>query len=147
MQKLTINYEPDQISKIIEAVRAYNCDHVNRNMTALEKETFGENDSLLIAYEGDLESDIHTEYLLTIVPEWCHDLDTLQNADANDLADLFHQYYEDLGYMPEDMYKSDVTIQVLVHNYATMTSEVMDLSEFVDYVTEGIKSDFQYMEV
>lgn len=146
MKKITINYDPDEINKIIELVRAYNCDHENRDMAALEKEAFGEKDSLLIAYEGDLENDLYTEYLLTIVPEWCHDLDTLQTSNVSDLVDLFNQYYEDLGYIPEDMYKTDVTIQVLVHDFCNMSSEVMDLTEFVDYVTECMKADFQYVE-
>lgn len=45
------------------------------------------------------------------------------------------------------MYESDLTVQVLSHDYQSMTSQVMDLAQFVRVMTESMKCDFQVNEL
>ena len=45
------------------------------------------------------------------------------------------------------MYESDLTVQVLSHNYQSMTSQVMDLTQFVKVMTESMQCDFQVNEL
>ena len=69
MNKLTINYQPEEITKIIKAVNDYNASHGREDMNILVNNS----DSLEIACDGKPTSDNRTDYLLTVLPVWCHD--------------------------------------------------------------------------
>ena len=146
MNKLTINYQPEEITKIIKAVNDYNASHNRQDMNILLNKLFSNSDSLEIACDGEPTSDNRTDYLLTVVPVWCHDLDTLETADEDDLDDMFNEYFSDSPTIPNSKDESDLMIQFLSHDYLSMTSEVMDLTQFVNEMTANLKYDFQVGE-
>lgn len=52
MNKLTINYQPEEITKIIKAVNDYNASHNREDMNILVNKLFSNSDSLEIACDG-----------------------------------------------------------------------------------------------
>ena len=70
----------------------------------------------------------------------------METADEDDLDDMFNEYFSDSPTIPNSKYESDLMIQVLSHDYQSMTSEVMDLTQFVNEMTANLKYDFQVGE-
>ena len=136
-----------KIAKVINTVNKYNANHNHRDMDGLVKKLFGDSDSLRIAYNGDPASDNYKDYLLTVVPVWCRDLDALETANKDDLNHTFKKYYYASSFIPDNMHESDLTVQVLSHDYQSMTSQVMDLAQFVKVMTESMQCNFQVNEL
>lgn len=65
-------------------------------------------------------------------------------GDQENLEKLFEQYYSNnvFAQKPKDMWKADLSVNVLVKDVETMDSNVITLDEFQREISEIIQKDF-----
>lgn len=148
MNKLLVYYDSDAVYRLLEAVQDFNTlpvDDSMRNLKLLFNQNFGENQtSMLVARRGEINGNDRKDYLLTVTPEWCLNLEMLEDGDQENLKKLFEQYYSNnvFAQKPKDMWKADLSVNVLVKDVETMDSNVITLDEFQREISEIIQKDF-----
>ena len=70
--------------------------------------------------------------------------DHIEAGDQENLEKLFEQYYSNnvFAQKPKDMWKADLSVNVLVKDVETMDSNVITLDEFQREISEIIQKDF-----
>lgn len=149
MTEIHINYDTSKIQTVLNTVKDYNASALdqrgdNRNIAKLLV-----GNGLQLAIEGDPEIvgnnsiDGATEYLLTVVPEWCRDNDTLDSADNEQIKEMFNNYYSEMHLKkPSNCWISNLEVLVLEHDWSNMTSSIQSLKDFGDYLAGNLSVDF-----
>ena len=148
MTEIHIDYDTAHIKAVIDAVDEHNASPENerkdnRDISVELMHCYGDK----LAVQGDPNSDCEeqntTEYLLTVVPEWCNDDSELDGSNDETIKRIFDEFYLETGLSkPSDLWHSKLQIIVLVHDWSTMTARHLTLKEFGDEMAGYVSADF-----
>lgn len=148
MTEVHINYNTSKLQTVINTVKEYNDAPIENRGDNRDVANLLVGSGLLLAVEGDPESedpetDDVTNYILTVVPEWCRDDHFLDGSDLKDIKEEFASYYSLIEEQrPSDMWRSKLQIVVMVEEWGTMTDRFLSLPEFGDEIAGYISAEF-----